>query len=52
MGVLTFSAVWGLASVVGLAVNCDSGTTLTTAHPRHCPEQVRRLDCMSLTGQS
>ncbi|KAG6365773.1 hypothetical protein INS49_007384 [Diaporthe citri] len=42
MGVLTFSAVWGLGSVVGLAVNCDSGTTLTTSHPRYCPEQFLR----------
>jgi len=43
MGVLILSAIWGLASLIGLAANCIPETMLTIAHPRQCPEQVRRL---------
>lgn len=40
MGVLVFNVIWGLASLVGLTVDCVPETILTTAHARQCPEQV------------
>lgn len=43
MGVFVFSAIWGLASVIGLTVNCNHEAMLVSAHPRQCPEQVSRM---------
>lgn len=50
MGTLAFSAIWGLASVIGIAADCDHGSMLTTTHSRQCPEQVSNIGYMPLGG--
>lgn len=39
---LILNVLWGFASIVGLAADCNPSAILTTKTVNHCPQQVRR----------